>query len=136
MSVFTIAGNVWELKEVRDLKPKYFLPPQKFISSRNAVLFFAYIKITNFREATKCRQKTYTSARIFFRYCYKLAVAHSLNVSVCIVVAFILVFTLLVLCHVFSNTLCPHALICCIVCNDILLLSGIALQHNPYKALI
>ena len=40
------------------------------ISCRNTVLFFAYIKIRNFREATTCRQKTYTSARIFFRYCY------------------------------------------------------------------
>ena len=42
------------------------------ISCRNTVLFFAYIKIQNFREATTCRQKTYTSARIFFRCCYLL----------------------------------------------------------------
>ena len=41
-----------------------------FISCRNTVLFFAYIKILNFREAAICRQKTYTSARIFFRCCY------------------------------------------------------------------
>ena len=41
-----------------------------FISCRNTVLFFAYIKIINLREATTCRQKTYTSARIFFRCCY------------------------------------------------------------------
>ena len=59
---------------MRDLKPKYFLPPQKFISCRNTVLFFAYIKINKFPEGTTCRQKTYTNASIFFRYCYKLAV--------------------------------------------------------------
>ena len=61
----TIGGNVLKLKEVRNLKPKYFLPPQKFISSRNTVLFFAYVKIRNFREATKCRQKTYINVSIF-----------------------------------------------------------------------
>ena len=47
------------------------------ISCRNTVLFFAYIKIRNFREATNCRQKTYTSARIFFRYCYLMPAFYS-----------------------------------------------------------
>ena len=40
------------------------------ISCRNIVLFFAYIKIINFREAATCRQKTYTNISIFFRCCY------------------------------------------------------------------
>ena len=47
------------------------------ISCRNIVLFFAYIKITNFREAATCRQKTYTSARIFFRCCYLMPAFYS-----------------------------------------------------------
>ncbi len=51
-----------------------FSTPTILISCRNIVLFFAYIKITNFREAATCRQKTYTSARIFFRCCYAFVV--------------------------------------------------------------
>lgn len=49
------------------------------ISCRNTVLFFAYIKITNFREAATCRQKTYTSARIFFRCCYLPPATYSIR---------------------------------------------------------
>ena len=66
-----VTANGLQLKEVRFWNTM-FSTPTILISCRNIVLFFAYIKITNFREATTCRQKTYTSARIFFRCCYKL----------------------------------------------------------------
>ena len=68
-----LTTNVLELKEVR-FETKMFSTDTMFISCRNTVLFFAYIKITNFREATNCRQKTYTSARIFFSMYVKAVV--------------------------------------------------------------
>ena len=71
-----VTYNGLQLKEVRYWNT-LLSTDTMFISCRNTVLFFAYIKITNFREATNCRQKTYTSARIFFRCCYKLPAAFS-----------------------------------------------------------
>ena len=59
-----ISANVLELKEVR-LWNRNISTDTILISCRNTVLFFAYIKITNFREATNCRQKTYTNKSIF-----------------------------------------------------------------------
>ena len=74
--VLTLTGNGLQLKEVRYWNT-LLSTDTMFISCRNTVLFFAYIKIINFREAATCRQKTYTSARIFFRCCYKLPAAFS-----------------------------------------------------------
>ena len=63
-----VTYNVLELKEVR-LWNTIFSTYTIFISCRNTVLFFAYINIMTFPIGTTCRQKTYTSARIFFRCC-------------------------------------------------------------------
>jgi len=71
-----ITYNVLELKE-GGFETEMFSTYTILISCRNIASFFAYIKIRNFREAATCRQKTYTSARIFFRCCYLMPAAFS-----------------------------------------------------------
>ncbi len=65
--------NGEQLKEMRDLEPKYFLLTQYLLVAEMLYSFLPTLKIQNFREAAICRQKTYTKTRTFFRCCYLLA---------------------------------------------------------------
>jgi hypothetical protein len=65
-----IGTNGEQLKEMRDLEPKYFLLTQYLLVAEMLYSFLPTLKIQNFREAAICRQKTYTKTRTFFRCCY------------------------------------------------------------------
>jgi len=65
----SITANGEQLKEMRDLEPKYFLLTQYLLVAEILPSFLPTLKIQNFREAAICRQKTYTKTRTFFRCC-------------------------------------------------------------------
>ena len=67
--LFIIGHNGEQLKEMRDLEPKYFLLTQYLLVAEMLYSFLPTLKIQNFREAAICRQKTYTKTRTFFRCC-------------------------------------------------------------------
>ena len=69
-SFFRLAGNVLQLPEVRIFETVFY---RTAYNKAKYLIDICKAKITVFREATNSRQKTYTSARIFFRYCYALA---------------------------------------------------------------
>jgi len=71
-----MTGNGEQLKEMRDLKPKYFLLTQYLLVAEMLYSFLPTLKIQNFREAAICRQKTYTKTRTFFSIYVKAVVLY------------------------------------------------------------